>query len=457
MSKDKYFGKKVAVMGLGVEGVDAVKFLSSQKAMITVCDQKPASQLHHSIVQLGKIRPTMKLGASWLTNLSQYDYIFRSPGIKRNLPQIIAAEKNGSNITSSTIEFFTECRGKIIGVTGTKGKGTTATLIYQILKSSFLKVFLAGNIGTPTLTLLPQINPEDWVVLELSSFQLIDLKKSPHISVITNVYSDHMDYHSSRQEYITAKSNILKYQEPSDKSILNYDDPTCRSLSKLTTAEISYFSLEKTTRPGCYVASDNVLMWSTETSLQTICQMEKLMLRGKHNWSNVAAACAATLPLKVDIPRLQNTILSFPGLEHRLKLVRQVRAVNFYNDSFGTTPETAIAAIHSFTEPIILIAGGSDKGSNFSQLGREVVSNQVKAVIAIGKMASRIIASIEAAGNYQGKIITGLTNMQEIVKKAQELSSPGDVVLLSPACASFDMFANYKDRGNKFEEEVFKL
>ena len=443
--------KKVAVLGLGLEGEDVCRFLLQQKAKITVFDQKNFSEWGKIYQEFEKKGVKFILGKDYLkSSLLDFDFIFRSPGFKRLLPQIIKAEKRGVVISSATKLFFDLCPGKIIGVTGTKGKGTTATLIYKILKQAKKKVFLAGNIGEPMLNLLPKLNKDSWIVLELSSFQLQDMEKSPLLAVVLFISSEHLDYHQDREEYLQAKSNIVRHQKKDDYGVFNADDSTSSSFAKLSPARAYYFSQKKKVN-GAYVENNQIILGK-----ELLGKTSALKLRGKHNWDNVNAAITVSFLADTELDSIKKAVFSFKGLEHRLELVRVKNKVSFYNDSFSTTPETAIAAIKAFQESIILIAGGSEKDSDYSQLEKEIARSTVKTLILIGKTAEQLRRGVNQAG-FKGEIIFRSGEMKKIVTTAWKNSQPGDVILLSPACASFDMFKNYKDRGNQFKRDVKTL
>jgi UDP-N-acetylmuramoylalanine--D-glutamate ligase len=413
--ENKFKNKKVAILGYGIEGRDTERFLKKMGADITILDQK--------------------FDPNYLKDLDRFDVIVRSPGVYRYLPELINAEKSGCLITSAIKIFFERCEGKIIGVTGTKGKGTTATLIYEILKRNGRDVYLAGNIGKPYLELLPKLNKDSWVVEELSSFQLIDLKQSPHIAVVLNITVDHLDWHKNLEEYIDSKRNILAHQSASDWAVINEGYETPRSFAELTKAKVVFFSKTKLEKK----------------------YKEDLLLRGEHNLENIAAAVAVAEVIGIDEKVILDTTRSFKGLEHRLELVKEVGGVTFYNDSFATGPQPVIAAINSFTEPETLILGGSDKGLNYQELG-EVInkSGNIKNVILIGETGPMIGKYLDS--NLQFTIYNlQKTNMEEIIKKAFEVTPKGGVVILSPAAASFDMFKDYKDRGNQFKKAVESL
>jgi len=402
------FGPKVAILGYGLEGQDAEKYFRARGAQIAILDQK--------------------FDKDYLKNLDEYDSVVRSPGVYPYKPELKKAK-----LTTPIQIFFDNCRGKIIGVTGTKGKGTSATLIFQILKKAGKDVYLAGNIGKPYLELLSVINHQSCVVLELSSFQLIDMTKSPHIAVVLNITSDHLDWHKDQKEYVNAKKNIVKHQSASDYVVINEEYVTPKSFVGQSKAKVVFFSKK-----------------SLEKKYQ-----EKLLLRGKHNLENIAAAVTVARILKVKDSVILDTVRNFKGLEHRLELVKEVKGVTFYNDSFATGPQPTIAAIRSFDQPVTLILGGSSKGLSYGGLGKEVAaSKQIKKVIIIGQIGPEIIKSLNQAG-YKGSIINlKQRSMKRIVDNAFRNTPRGGVVLLSPAAASFDMFANYKDRGNQFKEAV---
>lgn len=432
---EKYKGKRIAVLGAyGVEGSASRDYLVSHGLAFDILDKQDDSD--------------------YLSKAQNYDIVFRTPGVKPTSPELVAAREKGTVFTSQIEEFFDICPGKIIGVTGTKGKGTTSTLIYEILKASGSDVYLGGNIGVPAISFLDVVTTESIVVLELSSFQLQTLKKSPDIAVVLNITSEHLDYHQDTDEYRLAKANIVKHQSVDNLAVINDDYEVSKSFSGLTPASKYFFSRDHKVE-GCYVDNHDNIILNVEGEVATIASFEELKLRGRHNLENITAASLAVYLAGAKPTVIAEVVKSFNGLEHRLELVREVNGVKYYNDSFSTVPETAIAALDSFAEPIILIAGGSDKKSDYTELGKKIANANVKAIILVGDMAEKIKASIPS--KYKGEIITGLTKMDDMVTKAANLASAGDVVLLSPACASFGLFENYKDRGNQFKEVVGKL
>lgn len=434
MNIDQLKDKKIAIIGEGVEGKSSKIFLEKHGAIVTILDKSQ--------------------GENYLDNLEQFDLVVRSPGIK-----VLELEKHVSKdkITSQTKLFFDLTPTKnIIGVTGTKGKGTTSTLIYEMLKRDERDVYLGGNIGVPIFDFFDDLTSESWVVLEMSSFQLQDLEKSPHIAVMLMTTTEHLDYHKNVEEYIKAKRNILTHQSESDFAILNRDYPASNESDVLTNAQVYFVSREREVEEGCFALGGAVIL-NIEGDSQVIFETADLLLRGDHNHENVCAAVMAAYLAKVDLISIKITLKLFKGLEHRLELVDEISGVEYYNDSFSTTPETAIAAIESFKNPEILVLGGSSKNSDFTELG-EVIGrhDNIKAIIGIGEEWARIKKEIKNV-RPDTLVIEGADTMEKIVTAASKLALPGDVVILSPACASFGLFKNYKDRGNQFKEQVNKL
>ncbi len=428
---NKFRDKKIAVLGLGIEGKDAINYLLSKKADITLYDQKAEDELDFEGVDRSKIK--VLIGKKYLSDgLKEFDYIVRSPGVYRYLPEIVEAEKSGVKITSAIKIFFNEAPGKIIGVTGTKGKGTTSTLIYEILKSANKDVYLSGNIGKPYLGLLTKLTEDSWIVMEISSFQLIDMDSSPHIAVVLNITEDHMDWHKNIEEYIEAKKNIVSHQTVSDWAIINQEYETSKNFGAIGKGQKVYFS---------------------KSALDKVYKQD-LLLRGEHNLENIAAGVETARVIEIDEDIILKTVKSFKGLEHRLELVAEVNGVKYYNDSFATGPQPTIAAIKSFTETETLILGGSDKGLDFKELRSEIeIRENVTNLILIGEIGEKI------GGGINGKNVISLkyAPMVKVVETAKEITKPGGVVILSPAAASFDMFKNYKDRGNQFKNAVLGL
>lgn len=483
-------GKKVAIIGLGIEGAALCDFLIDKVSHITVLDkfdpaelkEKVDSELYAKIAEIvenGKIKKIF--GETYVDSLDDFDIIFRSPSFYFADSKLLAAKASGVKISSQIDLFFDLCPCQIIGVTGTKGKGTTSSLIFSILEKNFQfkisnlksnqndkiknenkneheivkdapKVFLAGNIGYSAITLIPEIKSDDIVILELSNFQLADLEKSPHIAVVTNIYVDHRDYHKSTEEYRAAKFNILAHQKDGDIAILNKESTFGISELAHLISEILYFG---TSDESAVVRRDMVVLDPSRRNIE-ICNISEINLFGQHNLENIAAATLVADSLGVDPKIISSAAKEFVGLPHRLELVREFRGIKFINDSFATNPEPTIAAIKSFDANKILILGGSSKQADFYDLAKTIVANNVKAVVLIGDEAARIKNAL-LQEDYSGNIIEGAHDIDGAVLAAYNAANNGEVVILSPACASFGMFRNYKDRGDKFRTAVLNL
>ncbi|MBI1863387.1 UDP-N-acetylmuramoyl-L-alanine--D-glutamate ligase [Candidatus Microgenomates bacterium] len=426
--------KKIAVLGAGVEGQSAAAYIQKHGGRAEVLDEKTDA----------------------FPDLRGFDLIFRSPGVQPTHPRVVEAITAEKPITSTINYFFTHSPTKnIIGVTGTKGKGTTSTLIHLMIKDGGITSFLGGNIGTPPLNFLDEVKPNDWVVLELSSFQLIDIAKNPHIAVVLMTTSEHLDWHATNEEYVAAKAMITMKQTSDDFLIANVDYEGSSQIAEKTNATRFNITIKNYTpqKNGCYIENGNI-MFEQNSAKELVCSTNIIKLPGKHNWENVCAAVCAAKLAGIPSESIAKTLSSFAGLEHRLELVKEIRGVKYYNDSFSTTPETTVAAIRAFDQPKILILGGSTKHSDFTHLAEEIRTNKtVKVIIQGGKEWQQIK---DAIGEKPAHIEyhEGASSMKEMVEQAANSAQAGDVVLLSPACASFDLFKNYKDRGEAFKEAV---
>ena len=435
-------------------------------AKVTLLDKKEEDRIDKEYLRKAKkLKSRLILGEKYLKDLDTYDVILRSPGIKMDIAEIKDVLRSGAKITSQTKIFFDLCPGKIIGVTGTKGKGTTSSLIYEMLKLQGYDAYIGGNIGLPPFEFLDKLNEQSIIVLELSSFQLQDIKKSPHVAVMLMVTSEHLDYHKDVFEYIDAKRNLLRFQNGDDFAILNKDYMPARESDVHTQATVYQISRNEEVKEGCYINEGKVMLRVKEDSsifglnptykTISIISTKDILLPGEHNLENACAASMAAFLSGVTKANIAQVLKTFKGLEHRLELVTEINGVKYYDDSFSTTPETAIAAIKAFENPEILILGGSTKKSDFKELGETILNaKNIKAIIGVGEEWLRIKFLIP---NFAGKIIEDCKNMKQIVKATTEIAKEGDVVLLTPACASFDMFKNYKERGEMFKEEVGKL
>lgn len=439
---------RIAILGYGSQGRAAVEYWQKGND-ITVCDANEKVQLPAGV--------DSQLGENYLTDLERFNMIVRSPAIH---PQDIVAANNEhilKKVTTVTEEFFRVCPRPIIGVTGTKGKGTTSTLITKILEAAGKKALLGGNIGIPPLDLLKEdIDSVDWVVLELANFQLIDLRVSPKIAVCLMVVPEHMNWHSDMDEYVTAKQNLFRYQDDDDRAVFNrLSDYSTEVVAVSPALKLSYEVPPKNQEPqernGTYVLGNDIYMDD-----ERVCSVADMKLLGHHNLQNVCAAIAAVWEaIDGDKQAIVEALHDFTGLPHHLELIRELDGTSYYDDSFGTTPETAIVALEAFTQPKVVILGGSEKGASFEHLAQSVKNNNVRTVVLIGETGPKIRQALTAVGFEN--IVDGGTTMQSIVTAARQQAKVGDIVLLSTACASFDLFKNYKERGEQFQATVRAL
>lgn len=430
----------IAILGYGSQGASALEYWNKPENSITVCDRNEALELPDDIAA--------QLGAGYLAGLDRFDLILRTPSIHPS--DIVAANSEAilDKVTTNTNEFMRVCPTKnIIGVTGTKGKGTTSTLIARMLEAAGYKVHLGGNIGIPPLEMLKEnIQPNDYVVLELANFQLIDIKYSPHIAVCVMIQSEHQDWHHSVEEYYESKKQLFRWQTADDIAIYYGADDESRNIASGGLGKKMPYYIQ----PGAHIEDSDIVIDN-----QIVCNTSAIRLLGKHNWQNVCAAVTAVWNITHDVEAIHRAVSSFSGLPFRLERIREVDGVIYYNDSFGTTPDTAIVAIQAFTQPKVIVLGGSDKGTPFDRLVDIVLQNNVRAVITIGDTGP-VIAKQLRDKNFDA-ITEGLTTMSEIVAKMHTLAQPGDIALLSTGCASFGLFKNYKDRGEQFNQAVLAL
>ncbi|MBI2285820.1 UDP-N-acetylmuramoyl-L-alanine--D-glutamate ligase [Candidatus Saccharibacteria bacterium] len=448
---------KIGIVGWGVEGQSVYRFFGSGHSYL-IASEEPRDDLPPESDSV-KVRFISKERApgvtgnvtdlSYLEGIDTCDKIVYTPTSYKNLLKVFGDSQGfWSKATTSLDVFFETVKTQnIIGVTGTKGKGTTSTLIAKMLEVQGKKVYLGGNIGKSVLDFVGDVRPEDWVVLELSSFQLLKLGYSPHIAVCLMITKEHMDWHTDMQEYLDAKANLFRHQSTQDIAIYFARDENSTEIAFASPGKkIPYFE-----RPGAYVRDDGMVVIGENE----IIHKSEVKLLGEHNLQNICAAATAVFEAVGSLDKAKAVLSSFSGLEHRLELVRSLQGVKYYDDSFATTPDAAIVALKAFKEPKVVIVGGSDKGLSFEQLADEVTKSNVRHAIVIGDTADQISSLLKARGFSD--VTLGLEKMPEIVSAASKLAQPGDVVLLSTGCASFGLFKDYKDRGNKFKAAVVAL
>lgn len=449
--KEKWDGKNIAVIGLGISNIALIKFLKEAGANLSGRDQKNEEQFGQEIETLKALDIELILGQQYLDNLTDYDVVVVSPGVPKDLPQIREVAELGL-LDSEIGLVFTHSKAPLYGITGSSGKTTTTSLVGEMLKSSNISVYVGGNIGTPLVTKLNNFTCHDRIVLELSSFQLENLKQSPRGALVTNIAENHLDIHGSMENYINAKKNIYLYQKPTDFLVLNYDDPVTRKIGQEATGEVLYFSLEAKVKHGAYLSDDNLIY--VDDAIETIfSKRSDLILPGRHNVANFLAAAVFSHKIGASWEAIRKVGKTFSGVSHRLEFVAELDGVKYYNDSIATTPDRTLAALNSFDEPIILIAGGSDKELSFKVLA-EGVHKHTKHLILLGATAAKIKKEVLSLGHFP---LDQVENLQEAISLARRLAQPGEIIILSPACASFDQYDNFMTRGDHFRKLVRNL
>lgn len=435
-------GKSVAVLGAGVSNRPLIPIFADAGAKVTVCDKN--LDLNQREISLGR-KVSFQLGEHYLEDLYE-DFLFRSPGLRWDVPQIQQAVNRGSILTSEMELFVKFCPAHIIGVTGSDGKTTTSTLIHHMLQTQGLRCYLGGNIGTPLLAEIDKITLDDAVVLELSSFQLQTMSSSPQISVITNLSPNHLDIHKSYQEYIEAKTNIFTHQTKQDILVLNADNEETAALGARAIGSVRYFSRKKKTD----VYEKNGVVYALDRPVMNV---KDIIIPGGHNIENYLAAIAATLGM-VEFETINQVAKHFGGVEHRIEFVRNVNGVSYYNSSIDSSPNRSKATLSVFSQKVIMIAGGKDKGIPYDDLG-PVIDAHVKHLILVGATSDKIEVAVRQCGGQLP--IERCESYEAAVNTAARLAKEGDVVVLSPASTSFDMFHNFEERGNTFKAFVNRL
>lgn len=447
---DSLQGKTVAVIGIGVSNRPLIELLAARGISVTARDRQQRQALGDYAGHLEAMGCRLCLGEEYLDGLNE-DVIFRTPGMRPDVPELAAAVARGSTLTSEMEVFFEVCPCPIIAVTGSDGKTTTTTIIAELLRSAGKTVHLGGNIGHPLLAETPSIQPEDVAVLELSSFQLMTMGRSPHIAVITNLSPNHLDVHKDFAEYITAKENIFTHQNTQDIAVFNADNSITAQQAERALGRARLFSRKNEVEDGVFLRDGKIIARHGGQE-RVVMNREDIRLPGEHNVENYLAAIAAVDGMVSD-DRIAAFARSFGGVEHRIELIRTLDGVRWYNDSIASSPSRTIAGLRAFPEKVILIAGGKDKGISYAELG-PVVNDHVKLLLLCGATAGVIRESVEQAENYQGLEIIDVAGYHQAAQTARERAVEGDVVILSPASTSFDRFKNFMERGKAFKEVV---
>lgn len=468
---------KIAIIGLGVSNIPLIKYLNDLGADVTVFEKKEIEKIDNNIIKyLRENNIVGSFGGEYLKKLKGFDIIFRSPSCRPDIQEIVEEKKRGALITSEIEMVVKLCPGKVIGITGSDGKTTTTSLIYEILKKGGFNCYLGGNIGIPLFDKLPLMKKDDIVVLELSSFQLMDMEVSPNIAVITNITPNHLDIHKSYEEYIESKKNIFKYQNKDDILVLNYNDEIVKKFENEAVGNVVFFSRSEKLENGVMLNKD-LIKYAENGLRRQLLDVNDVTLRGKHNYENICTAIAATKSL-VDFDVAVKAVKEFKGVEHRIEFTREINGVKWYNDSIGSSPTRTIAGLNSFEENIVLIAGGYDKHLDYAPLAIPILEN-VRVLVLVGQTSEKIQKAVETACiELNGKLefikdyeilkyikenrektlkIFRVNTLQEAVNTANIEAESGEVVLFSPASASFDMFKNFMERGKVFKEIVNNL
>ena len=447
--------RRVTVIGAGISNTPLIETLLAAGIDTTICDRQTRDDIGGAADIYESMGAQLRLGYDYLGN-PDGDVIFRTPGLMPWRPELLEAVKRGAVLTSEMEVFFDVCPCKIIAVTGSDGKTTTTSIIAKMLEKVGRTVHVGGNIGAPLLCAADKMNPDDIAVLELSSFQLITMRKSPDTAVITNISPNHLDIHSDFTEYYEAKRNIYMHQDISGRAVFNLDNDYTRDFAESTPGEALFFSRREKVREGAYI-DDGIIYESINGSAEIIMPCSEILLPGVHNIENCMAAFAAVRGI-ADRSAMREVARTFRGVPHRIELVREVNGVSYYNDSIASSPTRAIAGLRAFDQKVILIAGGKDKGVEFDELGVEIVQHVKTLVLTTGLAAEKIRNAVVNAAGYSGvPEIIEYEEFKDAVLTASASAESGDIVLLSPACTSLDRFKNFEERGETFREIVSRI
>lgn len=446
--------RKVAVIGLGVSNLPLLDYLASKKAKVTIFDEREKEKMDtEMLTQINQYQFTSYWGKDCLTKLTGFDVIFRSPSCLPTKSELIKEANRGAMITTEVELLMKMSPCQIIGVTGSDGKTTTTSLIHAILEKAGYHTYLGGNIGTPLFTKLSEMRPEDKLILELSSFQLMGMSVSPDIAVITNITPNHLNIHKDYQEYIQAKKNIFNYQRETGIVVLNADNEITKNCAKEVKGKVIFFSRKTKLENGYWV--DEPMIKKCEDGVRMhLLNTNEVLLKGAHNYENIAAALAATENL-VDSDIAVEAVREFHSVEHRLELVREIDGVKWINDSVSSSPTRTMAGLNAFQEEIVLIAGGYDKNLDYTPLAKPIVE-KVKTLLLLGQTSGKIFDAVKKELEDQNRTLDIYVcgDLKQTVQLAKKVAKRGQVVLFSPASASFDLFKNFADRGEKFKAEV---
>jgi UDP-N-acetylmuramoylalanine--D-glutamate ligase len=461
MGKSELAGKRVVILGLARQGKSLARYLAQNKVQVTASDLRDEVTLADALTELEGLPIRYVLGEHPASLLDGADLVCLSGGVPMDIPVVVEAQQRGIPLSNEAQVFLERCPAPVIGITGSAGKTTTTALTGQMCKAAGMgRTWVGGNIGNPLIDDLDEIKSEDWVVMELSSFQLELMTVSPHVAAVLNITPNHLDRHVTMKAYIDAKRHIVSYQSTDDYALLGYDDANARSLALDTAAHLLWFSGGAEVEEGAFRAGDELVL-RLQGRDRTICHVSEVKLLGRHNLLNVMAACAMAGVAGVPVEAMRRVATTFTGIEHRLELTRELNGVRWYDDSIATAPERSLAALRSFSAPIVLLAGGRDKKLPWGEFADEAVQ-RVRHMVTFGEAGPMIARVVTKAlnGGAEGAQLEGITQvetLEEAVEAAARVARPGDIVLLSPGGTSFDAFRDFAERGTRFKELVRQL
>jgi len=448
----------VVILGLARQGTALARFLVQAGAEVTVSDLRDEAALADRLAELADLPIRYVLGEHPPTLLDGADLLCLSGGVPVDAPIVVEAQRRGIPLSNDAQLFLERCPAPVIGITGSAGKTTTTALVGEMCRAAGLRTWVGGNIGNPLIADLDQIRPDDWVVMELSSFQLEIMTISPHIAAVLNITPNHLDRHKTMETYRSAKRNIVAHQKPEDFALLGYDDANARALALETAAHLLWFSGGAEVEEGAFRTNGELTLRMDGVD-RVICQVAEVRLLGRHNLLNVLAACALSGLAGVPMEAMRQVATTFTGVEHRLELVRELNDVRWYDDSIATAPERSLAALRSFDEPIVLLAGGRDKKLLWDEFAAETV-RRVRRLVTFGEagpMIAGVVEETKRGAEERLEEVTQVGTLEEAVEAAARLARPGEVVLLSPGGTSFDAFCDFAERGDRFKELVQRL
>jgi UDP-N-acetylmuramoylalanine--D-glutamate ligase len=457
VQRPDFRGKRVTVVGLGIEGVDLVRYLHAQGAEVTVSDAQPAERLHARLEQIADLPVRLALGSNDPQDMLTADTVFVSQGVPLDLPGLVEAREKGVPMGSMLRLFLERFPGPVVGITGSSGKTTVTALAGEMFRHAGQPHFVGGNIGVVLLSHLDRLSRDTWAILEMSHTQLQILPdRGPRVACVLNITPNHLD-RFSWHDYRALKAKILRHQEPDDLAVLGYDDPEARALTDVAPGEVLYFSLEADIPGDGVFLRDGSVVWRRRGQEESLFPIESLRLRGRHNWSNAVAAAAVASACGISPEAIARAAAEFPGVPHRLELVHCLGGVEYYNDSIATTPERTVAALRSFQQPLLLLLGGRTKHLPLEELASEAC-RRCRGVVFFGESAGLLEAAVSKTA--RGEPARGrprlvrVATLAQAVEAAQALAEPGDAVVLSPAGTSYDAYANFEERGNDFRRLV---